>query len=82
MGSVVALGAFSRVGGFAPAGARVLAAETPGQVEAAWAGLDPEVAVVILTPEAAQVLGSRVTSLPRPGGPLCVVMPAGPGGPP
>ncbi|MGN6635021.1 MAG: hypothetical protein ACTHJ6_06090 [Oryzihumus sp.] len=78
MGAVVALGSLSRMGGFALAGARVVAADTPDEVESAWAGLGPDVAVVILTPEAAQVLGARVTSPPRPGSPLCVVMPAGP----
>ena len=36
--------------GWALAGARVLAAETPTEVRAAWAALPTDVAVVLLTP--------------------------------
>lgn len=79
MGSVVALGARNRVGGFALAGARVVVADTAVEVDAAWAGLGPDVAVVILTPAAAQVLGPRVQAVPAPGRPLCVVLPPGAG---
>src|SRR5690348_10308590 len=45
VGAVVALGSLSRMGGFALAGARVVAADTPDEVESAWAGLGPDVAV-------------------------------------
>jgi vacuolar-type H+-ATPase subunit F/Vma7 len=59
--------------GWALAGARVLAAETPTEVRAAWAGLPTNVAVVLLTPAAAAALGPVPTDGERP---LIVVMPS------
>jgi vacuolar-type H+-ATPase subunit F/Vma7 len=71
MARVAALGARSRVEGFGLAGALVLDAEDAAAVRAAWDALDADVAVVVLTPEAAEVLGDAATS-----GPLTVVMPS------
>ena len=75
MGSVVVLGERSRVSGFALAGARVVPADDARTVLAAWQALDPDVAVVVLTPDAAAVLGALLDEPPRPGRPLTVVMP-------
>lgn len=67
---IAALGRWSLVRGFALAGVRTVAAEDDEAVRRAWAGLDPDVAVVILTPEAARALGGSAHR-----GPLTVVMP-------
>lgn len=78
MGRVLVLGERSRVGGFALAGAEVVAAEDPAAVIAAWAALEPDVAVVVLTPAAADALGPLLDEPPRPDRPLVVPMPAAP----
>jgi hypothetical protein len=70
MGRVAALGEWARVEGFGLAGALVLGAEDPASVRAAWAGLDADVVLVVLTPEAAEALGDTTTA-----GRLTVVMP-------
>lgn len=59
MGRIAAIGAAHRVQGFALAGAVTVAAETPDAVRRAWAALDPDVALVILTPSAAEALGEE-----------------------
>ncbi|MBS2965897.1 hypothetical protein KGA66_22805 [Actinocrinis puniceicyclus] len=55
--TIAALGADARTRGYALAGVRVAVAEDDESVHAAWRGLPPEVAIVILTPDAARVLG-------------------------
>jgi len=60
--TVAAIGARVRVRGFALAGARVLAAEQPDEVRDAWRSLPEEVGLVLLTPEAAQVLADDLGS--------------------
>jgi vacuolar-type H+-ATPase subunit F/Vma7 len=56
MGRIVALGEAVRVGGFALGGATVLAAEDPDDVRRIWASLPDDVAVVLLTSDAASAL--------------------------
>jgi vacuolar-type H+-ATPase subunit F/Vma7 len=75
VGSVVVLGERSRVTGFALAGASVVPADDSHTVLAAWEALEHDVAVVILTPAAAAVLGALLDEPPRPDRPLTVVMP-------
>jgi len=56
MSRIVALGESRRLEGFALAGVALLPAEGPDEVRAAWSDLDPEVAVVTLTPAAEDAL--------------------------
>lgn len=77
MTEVAAIGELTRIGGFGLAGARLYAADSPGSVLEAWRGLPDTVAVVILTPSAADALaaadpGARGSVRPAP---LTVVMP-------
>lgn len=69
-GTVAAIGEEALVRGWGLAGVRVLPAEEPGAVRAAWKDLPADVTLVILTPAAA-------AALPDPGrdGPLVAVMP-------
>lgn len=69
MGRVAAIGETVRVQGFALAGVLVLPGDDPRQCRASWAGLPPDVDVVILTPMAAQQVPAVAS------GPLRVVMP-------
>jgi vacuolar-type H+-ATPase subunit F/Vma7 len=74
---VVALGERHLLEGFPLAGVRLVAAETPEEVRAAWNRLaqtltQPE-AVVFLTPLAAAAVGSDPAASPR--GPMTVVLP-------
>jgi len=71
-GTVAALGEPSLLAGFGLAGASVHAAETDDEVRRAWAALQGDAAVVILTPRAAGVLGSVLAD---PHSPLTVVLP-------
>lgn len=73
MSEVAAIGVPTRVAGFALAGARVYPAEGLEQIRAAWHALPATVAVVILTPAAADALDHERTA---PDAPLTVVMPA------
>jgi vacuolar-type H+-ATPase subunit F/Vma7 len=77
---VVAVGERARVEGFALAGVEVVVAEHPDEVRAAVAGLDEDVAVLLLTPLAAGAVrpsdGAPSSADVRPGRPLPVVMPA------
>jgi vacuolar-type H+-ATPase subunit F/Vma7 len=75
MGEVVVLGERGRVIGFAAAGARVVEAADPDEVQRAWHDLPPDVAVLVLTPAAARALGDLAATEPVPSGPLTVVMP-------
>jgi vacuolar-type H+-ATPase subunit F/Vma7 len=76
---VVAVGERSRVEGFALAGAEVVVAEEPAAVRAAVAALDDDVAVLLLTPAAADAIrphdGPAAPADVVPGRPLPVVMP-------
>lgn len=49
MSRIAALGEPRRLEGFALAGVPLFAGEDPDQLRTAWASLDPEVTVVILT---------------------------------
>jgi vacuolar-type H+-ATPase subunit F/Vma7 len=73
MARVAVLGEQVQVQGFALAGALVLEADDPAEVRAAWASLADDVAVVVLTPRAAEALQDRPP--PGPGAPLTVVLP-------
>lgn len=75
MGTVAAIGARTRVCGLALAGVDVLVAEDPDAVRAAWRALPGTVGLVILTAQAAEVLGDAATT-PDPARPLTVVMPS------
>lgn len=72
MGRVAVLGEEVSVQGYGLAGAVVVVAEDADAVRAAWDSLDEDVAVVILTQTAAQVLGEALTAGQQP---LAVVMP-------
>lgn len=62
---IVVLGEASLVDGFRLAGASVLAAAGPGQVEQAWRSLPEDTALLVMTPMAAGVLGARLVDRPR-----------------
>ncbi|MDI1452852.1 hypothetical protein NHG22_03265 [Streptomyces sp. ATE26] len=72
---MAAIGARTRVCGLALAGVDVLVAEDPDAVRVAWRALPGTVGLVILTAEAAEVLGDAATA-PDPDRPLTVVMPS------
>ena len=72
MWRVAVLGARDEIEGWALGGAWVLVADSPEQVRTAWAGLGSDVAVVLLTPTAARVLGPGPD---EPSAPLTVVLP-------
>lgn len=74
MGTVAAIGARSRIGGLVLAGVDVLVAEHPDAVRGAWRALPETISLVIVTPEAAEALGTG-TAAPDPSRPLTVVMP-------
>ncbi|HNV10276.1 MAG TPA: hypothetical protein PKN27_02945 [Propionibacteriaceae bacterium] len=70
--NVAALGELARLEGYRLAGAIVLAADTEDDVRRSWAGLADDTAVVLLTPRAADALGTARTA---PGAPMTVVLP-------
>jgi len=72
MSEIAVIGEHPTVVGFALAGALVCPAQDPAQVRAAWSALPPSVAVVVLTPVAAEALADLRASGT---GPLTVVMP-------
>ncbi len=73
---VAAIGTADLVAGFGLAGARVLPAEDRQAVLAAWRGLPPDTAVVVLTEAAAETLRAELDGEHRePGAPLTVVLP-------
>ena len=72
MGEVAVIGEQPVVRGFVLAGARVVVAQDPGQVRAAWRALPGSVVVVILTRAAAHAL----EAVPPTGAPLRVVLPS------
>ncbi len=69
MATVAVIGETARVTGFRLAGAVVLPADTRVAARAAWDSLGDDVAVVFLTPEAAEAVGESA------GERLTVVMP-------
>lgn len=69
---VAAIGSEADVAGFALAGVRVVPAATDTGTRQAWDELRGEVAVVLLTPQAAADLGDARFAL---GSPLSVVLP-------
>ncbi|WP_149264591.1 hypothetical protein [Actinomadura sp. K4S16] len=71
-GRVAVLGERARVEGYGLAGALVSPADGAGEVRSAWEALDDEVAVVVMTPAAAEVLEDARHRRP---GVLTVVMP-------
>jgi len=73
MGQVVVLGEAVRVMGYALAGALAIEAEGE-EVARAWASLQPDASLVVLTPAAAQALGQAVLAEWRDV--LVVTMPA------
>lgn len=75
MARVAVIGEGIRISGFALAGAETHPADDPGAVRAAWASLEPEVEVVVLTPAAAESLGERAEPTPAGVDRLTVVMP-------
>ena len=68
---VAAIGADALIRGLVLAGVLVLPAEEPDAVRDAWAHLSPEVDLVLLTPEAAGVLGNEI----HRGWPMVAVIP-------
>lgn len=71
-GTVAVLGEPALIRGYALAGARPLAAETPGEIHDRWASLPRDVRVVVLTPAAAAALDRSGAGT---SGPMTVVMP-------
>ncbi|MFF4615557.1 V-type ATP synthase subunit F [Nonomuraea jabiensis] len=59
MATVAVIGETVRVAGFRLAGAVVLPADTPEAARTAWACLGDDVAVVILTPAAAEAVSGK-----------------------
>lgn len=72
MAGVAAIGAGPLVRGWALAGASVVAADTPSDVDSAWKSLASDVVVVILTSDAAAQLRDELEASDR----LTVVMPS------
>ena len=64
MPPIVVVGDTTRIAGFALAGATTVAADNEDDVHAAWSGLPDDVALVVLTPEAAAVLADRLKMRP------------------
>lgn len=70
--AILAIGDPSVLAGYAMAGVRVVPAQTGPEVAAAWDGLDDDVALVLLTADAAAALGDHAGL----DGPLRAVVPA------
>lgn len=65
MNRVVVLGELGRVGGFRLAGATVIEAAGPEEVDRAWRALPTDTTLLILTPQAAAVVGARLAERAR-----------------
>jgi vacuolar-type H+-ATPase subunit F/Vma7 len=73
-GRIAAIGAEPRVAGFALAGVVPIPTGTAQDVRAAWAALPDDVALVLLTPEAAEALAAELADPAPPR--LTAVMPS------
>lgn len=73
MAHIAVIGERARVEGWALGAAQAVPADDPDEVRAAWEALDDQVAVVVLTPEAAQCIEEERERHPRTV--LIVVMP-------
>jgi vacuolar-type H+-ATPase subunit F/Vma7 len=73
MSRVAVIGEAGRIRGFALAGVATHPAETDEEARSAWYGLDDDVTVVILTPQAADRLAGQLSQRPDV---LTVVMPS------
>ncbi|MCH0539678.1 hypothetical protein I3F58_08875 [Streptomyces sp. MUM 203J] len=71
-GRAAAIGEHLRIAGLALAGVELHPAADSGAVRAAWRGLPEDVALVVLTPFAAEALGSEAGESTAP---LTVVLP-------
>ena len=65
MNRIVVLGEPARVGGFGLAGATVIEATGPEEVESAWRTLPPDTTLLVLTPRAATLVGARLPDRAR-----------------
>ncbi|MPZ78984.1 MAG: hypothetical protein GEV28_00680 [Actinophytocola sp.] len=72
MATVAVIGERALVRGWSLAGAVVAGTDDADQVRSAWRSLDRDVAVVVLTPAAAEILADELTH----DWPLTVVMPS------
>ena len=63
MSRIAVLGEAVRTDAFALAGAFVIAADSPDAVRTAWRSLPDDVAVVVMTPLAADALGDAVADV-------------------
>ena len=64
MSRAAAIGDERRLAGYALAGVEVHPAAADAEVQAAWAGLDRETALVLLTPEAERALAEAWSERP------------------
>jgi vacuolar-type H+-ATPase subunit F/Vma7 len=60
MSRIVAIGAETRLAGYALAGVELQAVDEPDQVREAWAGLGEDVGLVLLTSDARRVLADPI----------------------
>ena len=60
----VALGADAELVGFVLAGVEVLPAGTDDELRRAWATLDDDVGLVVVSPRAAEILGDELDARP------------------
>lgn len=75
MSCIAVLGEWTRIKGYALAGARTISAEDADAVRTAWSSISEDVAVVIATPRAAAALESEDAGTRTGRRPLLVVMP-------
>jgi vacuolar-type H+-ATPase subunit F/Vma7 len=76
MAQIAAIGEAALIEGYGLAGVTTTPADDPTAVREAWLALDPEVAVVILTPGAADVVAAGQRGGVLEGGRLIAVLPA------
>lgn len=70
-----AIGAENRVRGYELAGVLVLVAEDAEEIRAVWHELPEDVAIVILTQQAAEALGDEAPARTSAASPLTAVLP-------
>lgn len=61
MSRIAAIGSARRIAGFALAGVDVHPSESAEDAQAAWEELEPDVGLLVLTPEAAAALETRLS---------------------